>query len=98
MSKEFSDWFKETFKKCYCEKGNLVDEDSFAELVQLVLDNEADAESMAIFEEKIRTCMKSKGCFQEEKGIRDSIKEKLTRFKQEIPADLAQSIRKSINA
>ncbi|MFT7056339.1 MAG: hypothetical protein ACJAR3_001973, partial [Roseivirga sp.] len=26
---EFSDWFKGTFRECYCEKGNLVDEKRF---------------------------------------------------------------------
>lgn len=94
---EFSDWFKDTFKGCYCEQGNLVDEKRFSEIVQLVLDNEADEESRLIFEEKIRTCMKSSGSFEKEKTLREMIKQKLCEYNQEIPADLAQSIKKSIN-
>ena len=94
---EFSDWFKDTFKGCYCEKGNLVDEKRFSEIIQLVLDNEADEESRAIFEEKIRTCVKSSGSFEKEKSIRETIKQKLCDYRQEIPSDLAASIKKSIN-
>ncbi len=95
---EFSEWFEQTFKKCYCEKGNLVDKERFSEIVQLVLDNEADEESMAIFEHKIRTCMQSSGKYQEEKELRECLNEKLAQFKKEIPNDLAQSIRQSINS
>ncbi|PIQ49932.1 MAG: hypothetical protein COW03_02810 [Cytophagales bacterium CG12_big_fil_rev_8_21_14_0_65_40_12] len=94
---EFSDWFKDTFKGCYCEKGNLVDERRFSEIVQLVLDNEADEESRAIFEEKIRTCVKSCGSFEKEKSLRETIKQKLFDHKKDIPNDLAASIKKSIN-
>jgi hypothetical protein len=94
---EFSDWFKDAFKGCYCEKGNLVDEKRFSEIVQLVLDNEADDESRAIFEEKIRTCVKSSGSFEKEKAIREMIKQKLCDYRQQIPNDLANSIKKSIN-
>lgn len=94
---EFSDWFKKTFKKCYCEKGNLVDEQKFSEIVQLVLDNEADEESKAIFEHKISTCVKSNGNFEKEKCLQDAIKQKLTEYRQQIPADLAQTIKKSVN-
>ncbi len=94
---EFSVWFEQTFKQCYCEKGNLVDQDRFSEIVQLVLDNEADEESRALFEEKIRTCVQSSGRFEKEKGLRESIQQKLTEFKKDIPSDLAQSIKNSIN-
>ncbi|MCE7994517.1 MAG: hypothetical protein HEP71_21210 [Roseivirga sp.] len=94
---EFSMWFEQTFKQCYCEKGNLVDQERFSELVQLVLDDEADEESRALFEEKIRTCVQSNGKFLEEKGLRECIQTKLTQFKQDIPGDLAQSIKNSIN-
>ena len=68
---EFSDWFKDTFKKCYCEHGNLIDEQRFAEIVQLVLDNEADDESRSIFEQKIKSCVKSNFTFEKEKKIKD---------------------------
>jgi hypothetical protein len=94
---EFSVWFEQTFKQCYCEKGNLVDQESFSELVQLVLDGEADEESRALFEEKIRSCVQSNGKFEHEKGLRQCIKDKLTEFKQDIPNDLAQTIKNSIN-
>lgn len=94
---EFSMWFEQTFKQCYCEKGNLVDQDRFAEIVQLVLDDEADEESRALFEEKIRSCVQSSGRFEKEKGLRESIQEKLILFKKDIPSDLAQTIKNSIN-
>ena len=94
---EFSDWFKETFKKCYCEQGNLVDEQRFSEIVQLVLDNEADEESKAIFEEKIRTCVKSNFTFEKERSMREEIQKKLCTHNTEIPNDLAQTIRNSVN-
>ena len=94
---EFSEWFEQTFKQCYCEQGNLVDQDRFSELVQLVLDNEADEESRALFEEKIRTCVKSSGKFEKEKGLKESIQNKLNSFKKDIPSDLAQTIKNSIN-
>ena len=74
---EFSAWFKDTFKKCYCEQGNLIDENQFAEIVQLVLDNEADEESRSIFEQKIRTCVKSNMSYEKEKSIKLEIKKKL---------------------
>ncbi|WP_323758259.1 hypothetical protein [Roseivirga sp.] len=93
---EFSDWFKSSFKECYCERGNLVDEKRFSEIIQLVLDNEADEESRAIFEEKIRTCVKSNGNYEREKCVQESIKQKLCEHKQEIPEDLAKTIKKSI--
>lgn len=94
---EFSDWFKDTFKNCYCEQGNLVDENRFAEIVQLVLDNEADEESMAIFQKKISTCVKSNFTFEKEKCVKEEIQKKLATFNGEIPEDLAQMIRKSVN-
>lgn len=94
---EFSDWFKDTFKNCYCEKGNLVDEDQFSEIVQLVLDNEADEESMAIFQQKISTCVKSNFTYEKEKCMREEIQKKLATHDKEIPNDLAQMIRKSVN-
>ena len=94
---EFSDWFKDTFKKCYCEQGKLIDEGRFKELVQLVLDDEADDESLALFEEKIKLCIKSNVTFETEKSMREEIKTKLYEHKSEIPSDLAQIIRKSVN-
>lgn len=94
---EFRDWFKETFKDCYCEQGKLMDEDKFKELVQLVLDGEADEESKKIFEEKIRTCVKSNSTFQNEMQIQEQIKSKLCTHKSEMPNDLAQIIRNSVN-
>lgn len=94
---EFSDWFKKTFKNCYCEQGNLIDEKSFSEIVQLVLDNEADEESRAIFEQKIQTCVKSNFTFENEKCMREEIQKKLSMHTGEIPDDLAQTIRKSMN-
>ena len=94
---EFSEWFEQTFKQCYCEQGNLVDNDRFSEIVQLVLDNEADEESMAIFQEKLRSCMQTSGRFEKEKNLRECINEKLTQFKAQIPNDLAQTIKNSIN-
>ena len=94
---EFSDWFKDTFKNCYCEKGNLIDESRFKELVQLVLDNEADDESLSLFEQKIKSCVKSNFTYETEKSMREQIKTKLCEHKSEIPSDLAQIIRKSVN-
>ncbi len=94
---EFSNWFKETFKNCYCEKGNLIDEERFAQIVQLVLDGEADEESRKLFEQKISTCVKSNFTFEKEKKIQDEIKTKLCAHKSELPQDLAQTIRKSVN-
>ena len=94
---EFSDWFEDTFKKCYCEQGNLIDEARFKELVQLVLDNEADDESLLLFEKKIKSCVKSKFPCEAEKSMREEIKTKLCEHKSEIPSDLAQIIRKSVN-
>lgn len=94
---EFSDWFEKTFKNCYCEQGNLVDQDRFSEIAQLVLDNEADEESLALFEQKLKSCMQTSGRFEEEKNLRECIKDKLSQFKQDIPSDLANSIRNSIN-
>lgn len=94
---EFSDWFEQTFKQCYCEQGNLVDQDRFSEIAQLVLDNEADEESLALFEQKLKSCVQTNGRFQEEKDLRQCITDKLSQFKQDIPGDLAKSIRNSIN-
>jgi hypothetical protein len=94
---DFGDWFKETFKNCYCEKGNLMDEEKFKELVQLVLDGEADEESKSLFEEKIKTCVKSSSTFLNEKEIQEQIKTKLCSYKSEMPSDLAQTIRNSVN-
>lgn len=94
---EFSDWFKNTFKNCYCEKGNLVDEKRFSEIVQLVLDDEADEESRAIFEEKISTCVKSNSTFEKEKSMREEILKKLSDHNKEIPNDLANTIRNIVN-
>ncbi len=94
---EFSEWFKVTFEKCYCEQGNLINESKFKELVQLVLDNEADEASLEIFEEKIRTCVKSSFTFESEKSMREQIRAKLTEHQADIPNDLAQAIRKSVN-
>ena len=94
---EFSDWFKETFRKCYCEQGNLVDEQRFSEIVQLVLDNEADETSRAIFEEKIRTCVKSNFTYEKEKSIREEIQNKLSEHGMDIPGDLAKTIRNSVD-
>lgn len=94
---EFSEWFEQTFKECYCEKGNLVDQTRFEEIVQLVLDGEADEESRAIFEEKIRSCVQSSGKFETEKNLQEAIKQKLSVFKQDIPNDLAQTIKNSVN-
>lgn len=94
---EFSDWFKDTFKNCYCEKGNLVDEHRFSEIVQLVLDNEADEESIAIFQQKISTCVKSNFTYEKEKSMREEIQKKLSTHNKDIPNDLAQMIRKSVN-
>lgn len=94
---EFSKWFKETFKNCYCDKGNLIDEERFAQIVQLVLDGEADEESRKVFEQKISSCVKSNFTFEKEKLIKDEIKNKLGAHKSELPKDLAQIIRKSVN-
>lgn len=94
---EFTDWFKETFKNCYCEQGNLIDEGRFQELVQLVLDGEADEESKRLFEEKISTCVKSNFTFENEKKIQEQIKSKLCTHRSDLPKDLAQTIRKSVN-
>jgi len=94
---EFREWFKDTFKDCYCDQGKLMDEEKFRELVQLVLDGEADDESKKIFEEKIRTCVKSNSTFENEKQIQDQIKTKLNTHKSELPTDLAQTIRNSVN-
>lgn len=94
---EFSDWFKDTFKQCYCKKGNLVDEERFAEIVQLVLDNEADAESRSIFEEKIKTCVKSNMSYEKERCIKEEIKKKLCEHKAEMPINLVATIRKSVD-
>ena len=95
---EFSEWFEQTFKQCYCEKGNLVDQDRFSEIAQLVLDDEADEESRALFEQKLKNCMQTSGRFEKEKNLRECIKDKLTQFKQDIPNDLAKSIRNSISS
>lgn len=94
---EFSAWFKDTFKQCYCKKGNLVDEERFAEIVQLVLDNEADEESRSIFEEKIKTCVKSGLSYEKEKTIKDEIKRKLCEHRAEMPTNLVETIRKSVD-
>ncbi len=48
-------------------------------------------------QEKIRTCVKSYGSFEKEKSLRETIKQKLFDHKQDIPIDLAASIKKSIN-
>ena len=93
----FSKWFKDTFKNCYCDKGNLIDEERFTQIVQLVLDGEADEESKKIFEQKISSCVKSGFTFEKEKMIKDEIKTKLCTHKSELPKDLAQIIRKSVN-
>ena len=94
---EFSSWFKQTFKKCYCEQGNLIDEDRFSELVQLVLDGEADDESRTVFEEKIKSCVKSNFTYEKEKSIQAEIKAKLCAHRSELPKDLAQTIKNSVN-
>lgn len=94
---EFSVWFKDTFKKCYCEQGNLIDEKQFAEIVQLVLDNEADEESRTIFEQKIRSCVKSNMSYEKEKSIKLEIKKKLCEHKAEMPSNLVSTIRKSVD-
>lgn len=94
---EFSDWFKDTFKNCYCNEGTLVDEKRFAEVVQLVLDNEADEESLALFQKKINSCVKSNFTFEKEKCVREEIQKKLATHTGEIPEGLAQMIRKSVN-
>lgn len=94
---EFRDWFKNTFKKCYCEQGNLIDEEKFQELVQLVLDGEADEESKRLFEEKIRTCVKSNFTFENERKIQEQIKTKLCTHKADLPNDLIKTIRNSVN-
>ena len=94
---EFAKWFEETFKECYCEQRGLIDEKRFAELVQLILDNEADEKSRALFEHKIKTCIKSSNCFENERCIQEAIKDKLVEHKSVIPNDLVMSIKKSIN-
>ncbi len=94
---EFSNWFKDTFKKCYCEQGNLIDEQRFSELVQLVLDNEADDESRSLFEQKIQSCVKSNFTFEKEKCIKEEIHKKLCQHKAEMPNNLIQTIRKSVD-
>lgn len=94
---DFTDWFKQTFKKCYCEQGNLIDEERFQEVVQLVLDGEADEESKTLFEEKIKSCVKSNFTFESEKKIKEQIKTKLCEHKSEMPSDLAKTIRNSVN-
>jgi hypothetical protein len=94
---EFSNWFKQTFKNCYCEKGHLIDEERFEQLVQLVLDGEADEQSKKIFEEKISTCVKSSFTYEKEKKIQEQIKSKLCAHQSELPSDLIQTIRKSVN-
>ena len=93
---KFSEWFKETFHKCYCEEGNLVDEKRFEEIVQLVLDDEADENSRRIFEEKVKSCVKSQSTFEKEKSLRDKLRQKLSEHKTEMPENLIDSIRKSI--
>ena len=65
--------------------------------MQLVLDNEADEESLSLFEEKIKSCVKSNFTYETEKSMREQIKTKLCELKSEIPSDLAQIIRKSVN-
>ncbi|WP_420387937.1 hypothetical protein [Roseivirga sp.] len=94
---EFSVWFKDTFKKCYCEQGNLIDEERFAEIVQLVLDNEADEESRSLFEQKIRSCVKSNFTYEKEKTIKEEIKKKLCEHKAEMPINLVATIRNSVD-
>lgn len=94
---EFSTWFKDTFKKCYCEQGNLVDEQRFAEIVQLVLDNEADEESRTLFEEKIRTCVKSNFTYEKEKMVKEEIHKKLCEHKADMPNNLIDTIRNSVD-
>jgi hypothetical protein len=95
---DISHWFEETFKDCYCAENNLVDRAKFKELVQLVLDDEADEKSRALFEEKIRTCISSNSCFEDEKGILNAIRTKLADCKSEMPSGLAQSIKNSISS
>ena len=95
---EFSEWFEQTFKDCYCEEGHLIDQDRFSEIAQLVLDNEADEESLALFEEKLRNCVQTSGRFEKEKNLLECIKNKLNKFRQDIPGDLANAIRNSISA
>ncbi len=94
---EFSTWFKDTFKKCYCEQGNLIDEKRFAELVQLVLDNEADQESRSVFEEKIKSCVKSNFTYEKEKSVKEEIRKKLCEHKEEMPNNLIDTIRNSVD-
>ena len=93
---EISKWFEETFKECYCENDNLIDQDKFRKLVQLILDGEADEKSKALFEEKIKSCVQSNGCYKDELSMQDAIREKLLADKAIIPVGLANSIRKSL--
>lgn len=93
---KFSEWFKDTFQKCYCDQGNLVDEKRFDEIIQLVLDDEADEDSRRIFEEKIKSCVKSQSTFEKEKHLREQLRQKLSEHKTEMPDNLIASIRKSI--
>ena len=93
---EFSEWFKDTFQQCYCDQGKLVDEKRFEEIVQLVLDDEADDNSRRIFEEKVKNCVKSQTTFEKEKNLREKLRQKLSEHKTEIPDNLIDSIRKSI--
>ena len=93
---ECSAWFEQTFKECYDESG-LVDKDKFTHLVQVILDNEADEESKRLFREKVDNCMHSCGCYEKEKCLQDAIREKLCKQQSNMPTDLADKIRKSIN-
>jgi len=95
---DISEWFEETFKDCYCQENNLVDKAKFRELVQMILDGEADEKSKALFEEKIRTCLSSNKCFEDEKSIQNVIRQKLADCQLDLPSGLEQAIKNSINS
>lgn len=95
---DITQWFEETFKECYCQENNLIDRAKFKELVQMILDDEADEQSRALFEEKIRTCISSSKCYQDEKGIQEAIRKKLADCQSKLPRGLEQAIKNSINS
>lgn len=97
MAVMFTNWLKNTFKrkdsavveKCRCEES-----EKCMEILQLLIDGEADNEQEAYFLKHIETCMPCYQYYNLEKAIKEILKTKIER--KPVPQDLVNTIKLKI--
>lgn len=95
MASMFTNWLKNTFKRtASTAEGGCKEPDKCMEMLQLLLDGEANSEQEQYFHHHIEKCMPCYQCYNVEKAIKEILQTKVER--RPVPQDLVNTIKLKI--